>query len=897
MAIRYDFTIDYDASPRIITIAAPSTECSMQDMHDTLRYMESLPAAMENRSLVDSSGKETLDSTTKVGLTVTLQNAVAGFEARPGPAWVGCAFIGGNLVALNTSGNTVDPLNYTAFVSPSRTSSASATLQEQDALQYSSYQNAVWIDALSNQTGTAFPSGTREFPVNNVQDAVIIGNDKGFSDLHFIGNYDLGAGDNVTNFTLIGQNPMRSFINMGVDAIIANVEIRECTIAGTLDGNATVRECVIWDIDYFSGFIHNSVLTNSIIKLGNNAVALFLHCYSGVPGSGMPTIDMGSSGQSLGLRNYNGGIKIINRIGTDGISLDMNAGQVTIGSDCQGDPAYIRGAYKLTVEAGGVTPYTDGRVLVEQNSTTIGGGLDEAEMHTALDSYTNKDDYKADVTSLSADVNIIEVAGVPVTSIDDFKNEMKESELHAGLNSYDNKTLWQATTVDANIISVTDTAVLDVNDFKASGITVDYDAIGDNIEARTLMTNIKEVNNVPVVDIDDFKATDVVTTVDLTGIAEDIWSYVDRNLTGTVDLTSSQIADIDHIITLLGSTLSADVDSVAGVQVNTIDEFKADLTSIGSDVNVVSVQGTPVVSVDDFKATDVVADLTETNSLIAAVKDDTGYIKTDVQALENYTTIHDDLDSYTGKANWKSDVSVVEGKVDVVQSSIDNLPVPDAMTEAELHTGLDSYVNKDNYKTDVSSLSTDVNVTKVAGVTVNTIEEFKADPTDLTAVNSKLDSIQSDTTQLITDVSNVVMPNYTTLHDDLDSYANKALWKEAADLTLTNAKIDIAIAGIDDIDPYTTLHAELDSYPNKINWTAVADLTGVEADLLSISGDITSISSKVNSLDNYTTIHTDLDSYVNKIDWHVDLTDVETQLTDIETKVDLVPDNVWGWVI
>jgi len=54
-------------------------------------------------------------------------------------------------------------------------------------------------------------------------------------------------------------------------------------------------------------------------------------------------------------------------------------------------------------------------------SLTEWSGLDEEQLHDALDSYANKDDYKADVSNLSADVNVVEVAWNPVTDIDDFK--------------------------------------------------------------------------------------------------------------------------------------------------------------------------------------------------------------------------------------------------------------------------------------------------------------------------------------------------------------------------------------------------------------------------------------------------------------------------------------------
>ena len=41
MAIRNDVTVDWSVYPRIITVLAPSTEITMQDMLDTLRELES----------------------------------------------------------------------------------------------------------------------------------------------------------------------------------------------------------------------------------------------------------------------------------------------------------------------------------------------------------------------------------------------------------------------------------------------------------------------------------------------------------------------------------------------------------------------------------------------------------------------------------------------------------------------------------------------------------------------------------------------------------------------------------------------------------------------------------------------------------------------------------------
>jgi len=168
MTIRTDVTLDWDSSPRVLTVLSPSTELTIQDLVDTLRDFEDGPKGMTEDSLVDAAGKEFLGGTTYVGVTATLQNCIIAFEARGGPSWVLCSISGGNVVAVDGNGDPIDARLPTAYVSVDRTASASATLQEQEALQYSSFEGVVTYDSSSTYSGTEFPVGTLQAPVNNL---------------------------------------------------------------------------------------------------------------------------------------------------------------------------------------------------------------------------------------------------------------------------------------------------------------------------------------------------------------------------------------------------------------------------------------------------------------------------------------------------------------------------------------------------------------------------------------------------------------------------------------------------------------------------------------------------------------------------------------------------------
>lgn len=105
MTIRNDLSVDFTVSPRIITVASPSTELTMQDALDTLRSIEASTSAMDDKPLIDAAGKEGLGGGTSVGLTLTMLNSLIAFEARTVPASSGTATSVGTTL-LNDSAAT-----------------------------------------------------------------------------------------------------------------------------------------------------------------------------------------------------------------------------------------------------------------------------------------------------------------------------------------------------------------------------------------------------------------------------------------------------------------------------------------------------------------------------------------------------------------------------------------------------------------------------------------------------------------------------------------------------------------------------------------------------------------------------------------------------------------------
>lgn len=366
MSIRTDvFSIDWDASPRVIWIDIAFTEVSAQDLYDTCKHLEALHSGTDEPQICDAGGWEPIGPGQYVGITVSLFNAVYAFEARPGPAWVICNMAGGNVVAFTDKTMAVElyPRLPTAYVSADRTASSSATTQELEAIEYASFNNKITVDVINGVSGTGYsegiPIGSCRKPSNNIPDAVLIANSRGFCRLYIIGNITLGVGHNVDGFEIYGQSATKSTFVIEDAASVIGCVFFDATISGTLDGNAALERCVINDLNYIEGRIYLCTLMGTIILSGITPTRIY-NCYDGIPGEGMPIIDMGGSGRGLSLANYSGGIEIKNKTGSEEIAININNGEIVLHNTVTNGDIYVKGIGTLKDNSTGSAVVYDG---------------------------------------------------------------------------------------------------------------------------------------------------------------------------------------------------------------------------------------------------------------------------------------------------------------------------------------------------------------------------------------------------------------------------------------------------------------------------------------------------------------------------------------------------------
>lgn len=260
---------------------------------------------------------------------------------------------GGNLTAVDELQASIDPILPTAFTQVILTSSSSATLSEQQDIRFASYQNVVTLDVINGSSGTEFPVGTVREPANNLDDAKLIAAENGFDTISVKGDYTFAASDVLDGFTIRGQSAAKTRITLVDAASITNNIFELATISGYLDGGNDVLDCHLEGIEYIDGIVENSELstTDPIILSGTKAE--FIRCWSGVAGSDTPVLDLGGTGTELIIRDYTGGIKLINHTsGTDSTSIDMESGHVIFDSTITSGEYTVRGEGKVTDNSG-----------------------------------------------------------------------------------------------------------------------------------------------------------------------------------------------------------------------------------------------------------------------------------------------------------------------------------------------------------------------------------------------------------------------------------------------------------------------------------------------------------------------------------------------------------------
>ena len=271
-----------------------------------------------------------------------------------------------NLIGANS--NIGDVLNLNTV---SVRSANAAGLISNAAIEFSSFNGGVTVDITTDTTGTVFPTGTPQQPVNNVSDAMLIATRRGLKKLYIVGDITFSAGDDIADMIVYGQNPLQSILTIDSGADVTNTEFFEARIGGDLDGGNIFRDCMIDNITAFSGFFVGCwfLPLKTVVLTGDSAI--WDSASAGPLDSTPSIIDMGGTGNSLVVRDTSGPWKIINKTGTDAVCFNNFSGHVTL------DSTVTAGSFDLVGE-GILINNSIGTATVESHLNSPGAPWDVA---------------------------------------------------------------------------------------------------------------------------------------------------------------------------------------------------------------------------------------------------------------------------------------------------------------------------------------------------------------------------------------------------------------------------------------------------------------------------------------------------------------------------------------
>jgi hypothetical protein len=258
-----------------------------------------------------------------------------------------------NLVGANSNIGDVTNVNQVSV-----RSSNSAGLQDLNSLQAASFANSVTIKAGSPYSGTLFPVGTRQYPVNNIADAVTIATNRGMKNIAVASDFALGAGDSAPGFRFVGDSVVTGMFIDGY-ANVTGCEFNLLSLSGALGEGALVRECQIGDIIFRSGILYESGLYGTIQAQGTTS-GIILECFSisgDIAVGQLPAIDFSQVQADMTIRGYNGILHAASLTDGYNISLDFDAGILHILPSCTAGQFVVKGI--ADIENGGASTVID----------------------------------------------------------------------------------------------------------------------------------------------------------------------------------------------------------------------------------------------------------------------------------------------------------------------------------------------------------------------------------------------------------------------------------------------------------------------------------------------------------------------------------------------------------
>lgn len=608
-----------------------------------------------------------------------------------------------NLVGANS--NIGDKINVNQV---SVRSNNSAGMTSAPALEYASYNNCITVDSSSIYSGTSYPVGTLQQPVNNLNDAILIASYRGFSTIHFISDYTFASNIYFEyTFKGVGKNFTNLFFN---NTTFNNCVFERCKLSGALTNTSTIEanNCFIDNLQNVS-LTAKSCVFFGITSLTANGASNFYDCYDGIPGIGKPTINVNTC-TSLGIWNYQGALHL-SHIETPGtvISFMIAQGRLFVDeTDIEGN-IIVKGMGDVFGSSGGTVLDLEGLITKETISEAV---WDEPLINHVIPGSTGS---TTAVSKFEGMIHVDSVLGVNSTIFP------------VGTHSYPTNNLTNALIID----TIYGFKRLHVKNTLSINQDISYYTF---IAANSFATDNINLNNFILSHINFINLT-------VTGVLLDSHS---------VSFTNCFIEDITNITgEMYGGRLTGLIKVAPGGVLSGIEIV------VEGDITVIDLQNAAntVVSLDVNSG--IITFVNAVDTCLIELNLRGGEIVLDASCVggdfyaEGYGTLYNDS-NMTIKDNHLLALETIPPYIlnSIASDYITNNTIGKAINDAAVgggsgidetgvHTALDSYTHKDLYKANISTLATKTDIQALNNPTVSDI---------VTAVwnHSKANQISSD---------------------------------------------------------------------------------------------------------------------------------------------------------
>lgn len=218
--------------------------------------------------------------------------------------------------------------------------------------EFQGYESgAIWVNTVTGTPGVVlFENGTVENHSSNMADAEIIANGMGFSKFEISPRSNITFDQAHTNHAFLGNNWI---LNLGTQ-VLSGCFIKGANISGEALLGAAETEyehCMFNSVTLPPIGIRYGRLTGTL-TMGSAGDFYLCDCRSRIAGFLTPKIDFNETlnASNLNMRNYSGGIEILNMgVGTGTYNMSLEGqGQLIIHASCVGGNIAVRGNFKVT---------------------------------------------------------------------------------------------------------------------------------------------------------------------------------------------------------------------------------------------------------------------------------------------------------------------------------------------------------------------------------------------------------------------------------------------------------------------------------------------------------------------------------------------------------------------